>query len=275
MVDKKMNIDWKYTTATLIGIAGIIITVWYAKFTPGAKSIELTIASKSALNDIGESNINDLEIAFEGEYIDNPSLTVLTIENNGLESIRSSDFEKNLKIILDDDVNILKVSKSSSNPGWLEPIIVAAESTVELSPILLNPNDSISINILSDGYPSEIETQSRIAGITTIEVEKEDHSQRSSNLKYWLIAFSIMMGLPAMGLCMLFPNWTSSGITVTKKLWLVSCVVLFFASVAFSMTAAELFGFQSLWKQMGTMYGVFLICTPFALLLNRRSYPDG
>src|SRR5690606_10967548 len=125
--------------------------------------LSLTILSQSLLNVAGESEIEGLKITIDEKEIAEPALIVLKVENDGIIPIRSDDFESDLEIILEGDINLIRASVIQTRPEWIKPSILTKDSIISIASMLLNPNESITVNILTEGLPTLIETRSRIA----------------------------------------------------------------------------------------------------------------
>src|SRR5690606_28861479 len=121
---RTMKFDFKYTIALFVSIVGASVSIWYANVPATEKSLSLTILSQSLLNVAGESEIEGLKITIDEKEIAEPALIVLKVENDGIIPIRSDDFESDLEIILEGDINLIRASVIQTRPEWIKPSIL-------------------------------------------------------------------------------------------------------------------------------------------------------
>jgi len=264
-----MKIDWKYIFAVILGIAGLAATIWYANLPPAAKSLVLNILSKSSLSTIRESELPGLKIYVDEIQLQKPALTVLTLSNNGTTPVRSDDFEGDFEILIGNEANIIRTSVAKTTPEWLNPIVYLENSRIHIKPILLNPEDSITLNILSNGIPESISSRIRIAGVNGVPVVDSSTTKPNKINAYIMLIFSFFTAIPTMGLVLISGPIPPTIIIVRRRLTISLMMVSFMACVGLAMTSLEILGVNVFWKQMMFVYAIIFSSIPFAFWLNK------
>lgn len=127
----------------------------YAIFALQKKRYELSYEENSYINLIKSSNLiaDKLQILYNGREITNLSMYTVEITNTGNQSVKlpgnDSQYERPLKLIFSDNIQIFEVRvlselKLNANVEWLDKEII-------FSPVLLNPKDKFSLQILVSG----------------------------------------------------------------------------------------------------------------------------
>jgi len=103
--------------------------------------------------------------------VDSPYLSIVELVNDGSKPIPSASFEGPIEISTDSNARILRARVSSSNPPDITAPITLEQTTAKIGPLLLNPGDTIRMVILTSGSEPRFLAKSRIAGISSINVE--------------------------------------------------------------------------------------------------------
>lgn len=190
-----MNIDWKFVVATVATIAGILVPVWLWQADLSAQSLSVRLASSVALQPTETTSVPDIQISIGGVNIKSPFLSTLVLWNDGSKPILASDFELPIELRVGQGMQIVRSSISSVEPNNLKAEIDTDKQSVKLRPLLLNPEDTLTIAIITSGGQPNFEALARIAGISKIKFEdttaKKDSWRMVKNLLTALIAFSL------------------------------------------------------------------------------------
>ena len=119
-----------------------------------------------------------IQITFEGKPIQNLSLLVLRIVNDGTIPVTSSDFEEPLSFSFGDDAIILSAEITDVVPRTLKPTLDVDKNHIVLRPLLLNSRDTVSIKLLFTQYAGSIQPYGRIVGVNEVTKVSEAQSLR-------------------------------------------------------------------------------------------------
>lgn len=167
----------------LIGIVGVIFAFYSYFKEKKIKKLSYQVLTDSTLITNFSNYDGKMKILFENEVLDDASIKLVKIVNNGKIPIHTNEFETPIFLrfgSLDEnkEVKIIYAEKEFSNPNNLNYSITINRNTVYLAPLLLNPNDEISIKVItSDGYFMGVDA--RISGIKQIElIQSKDNDSK-------------------------------------------------------------------------------------------------
>lgn len=166
-------LNWSSITL-LATIAGFVVPIWIWRADLTAKSLELRVASQASLELTKSGDIKGLQITLDSAPLDRPYLTVVELSNDGSKPIPSSEFEGAIELRLAGDAKVVRAQLVSTNPKSLEVKINANGQSVAIAPLLLNPEDKMTISVLTSGGQPSFMPRARIAGVSEI---KFDDSQ--------------------------------------------------------------------------------------------------
>jgi hypothetical protein len=153
-------------------IVGVIVAVWIWRADLNSHSLQARIASQVILQPDNASSINGLQVSIDGAALKSPYLSVLELSNDGNKPISSSDFEAPLEIRIVEGAVIARAQVTETKPKDIEATLSWDTQVIKLKPLLLNPNDVITISILTSGKKPEFSTRSRIAGISLVPINE-------------------------------------------------------------------------------------------------------
>ncbi|WP_223621757.1 hypothetical protein [Lysobacter sp. ESA13C] len=189
-----MNKFWNERTTTIagltVGILGLVLTMafWWAD--RESHDISITVVSKAALHtELPDKIPNTIEITLNGNKIDHPYLSVITMKNAGTKPIIAKDFETNITIQAG-QARILQALVTESAPGDLKPVISVRDNKIEISPLLLNSDDSLTFSVITDSVTPFFSANARIAGIQRIKVTDTSGARESRR-----VVMSIISGI--------------------------------------------------------------------------------
>jgi hypothetical protein len=165
-------------TATSIGIA-VSIGLWILN----QRSKHLTLAqltNESLINVRGNARPR-VSVKFDGQAVDNVSLVVLKLANTGGLPVVPGDFQTALSLRLNSDAMILSLDIVDSDPVDLidrfksqqskELVVRTSEHEIAIQPVLLNPKDSLTIQMLIQDFHGIANTGCHIHGLKRIETK--------------------------------------------------------------------------------------------------------
>jgi len=272
-----MKLDYKFFTLFL-SILGVTLTIWFANTPSSEKSLSINVLSKGLLNILDGSEIKGLKILIDESEMLAPALTILTIKNNGSSPIRSDDFESDIEIIFEGTTKLIRASIIKTQPEGLKASISVKGSKAYLAPILLNPDDSVTINMLSEGLPETVSTRSRIAGIKDIKTGEPEGKKESQKRSYIRLAaaFTVAIALTAIydiaiaaifGSILSIPTYSTE---ISKPVWILVILTLITSTQTLMFAANEvLFGFKEFWQQLLSFFAMIVLAWPCGSFLNR------
>lgn len=180
--------DWKFFSTLILAAAGVIVPViiWQVDLPSNALSLRLT--SSIALRPVMEPSVQDIQIVLDGVNIKEPYLSTLELSNDGSKPIYSKDFDGNLEIYVDQG-DIVRVSVESTQPNGIPIVLNSEGKTIKIKPLLLNPQDTVMIMVISSGGMPIFKPMARIAGIS--EVMYEDYTSKGSEWKKAIYLFPL------------------------------------------------------------------------------------
>lgn len=171
----------------LVTVVGIVIPIWIWRADQTSKALEFRVVSQASLEPAKSGDIKGLQITLDSAPLDRPYLTVVELLNDGSKPIPSSEFEGPVEVRLSDGTKVVRAQLVSSKPKSLEARLTFTENSVAVAPLLLNPEDKLTISILTSGGMPSFSPRARIAGIA--EIKLDDSQGKSPTWMFGGIAF--------------------------------------------------------------------------------------
>jgi len=169
---------------------------WYAD----TISLEVRLLSIAALEPDNKSHFQGLKFTINSIPVTNPYLSVLKITNDGSRPIPAELYERPIEIKLN-EAKVVRSEITETVPSDLKAQLSVKDNVVQINPLLLNPDDSITIAIItSDAKPSFSPT-ARIAGVKKI--NEIDVSFKEANRQV-IYAGLVLCGTLVIIICALF-----------------------------------------------------------------------
>ncbi len=191
MIDLLRDPVWQFIGA-ILGILAIIVSIIIFLIQRKNKIFSYEINSATAVLSGTEEISGQLKILYKGKVVKNVSLLVIKLMNTGNVPIISSDYERNVELVFNNCDKILSAEISESTPSNLSGEIYLSEKSVGLKPLLLNPNDSITLKILLSGS-LDFFINGRIVGINKI-------GKKAYEIKWLSVIMFLGLGLFMAGL---------------------------------------------------------------------------
>lgn len=155
---------------------GVILTVLALGLTirqRQIKAISYDIITTNELLTVHEELEGKLQILYEGQPTKDISLVIIKLFNSGNLPIATSDYESPISFYFDDATKIISAAIIDVEPASLAVDVTTNSENIVLSPVLLNPEDSITIKLLLNDFWGRIKTGGRIIGVKSIKKAKE------------------------------------------------------------------------------------------------------
>jgi hypothetical protein len=149
--------------AAVAAIAAVIVAIAVHMLSRTRRALAYEVATTPLLS---ERAPGALEISYEGVAVRNATLVEVDVRNVGNVPIRTADFESRLVAVFAPGVQLLHPEVAATQPVDLGPTLVSTPNRIGVEPLLLNPNDGFTLQVLAGDYTGDVELQGRIAGIT-------------------------------------------------------------------------------------------------------------
>jgi hypothetical protein len=202
-----MKLDWKFFLGTVVAVAGIAATIYVWRADLSSKAVTVRTVSRTALQPQQASGVQGLRVLIDNNQLMSPWLVVVEVKNTGIRPISASEFESPLEITAGTDSTIIRAQLTSTAPRDIQPRIAVEQGTLKISPLLLNPDDTITIAAIADRGAPTISARSRIAGVSSITVQDDTKKGPSIALGVVGAAF-VFFATMASGICQLL--WESA-----------------------------------------------------------------
>lgn len=148
---------------------------------------------------IRKSSDNRFQIMFDGKEVKNPYVYNITILNSGKYSISNEDFKQPFTIDFIGCNGIINVQiVGSTNAMVWEEVLSKVEfdgNMLTISDFFLNPNESFTMYIITDGQPDIIRYGSRIADVDNLVIRntRQEIIDQWRQKGFWI--FGTIMGI--------------------------------------------------------------------------------
>lgn len=270
---KKMLSDPKYLITLIVTFAGIFSPLWLSWVQSNETGVTVDIVSLSALQPLDNGAVSDLKMVLGDTVLTEPYLSVFRITNEGRKPILSRDFEAPLEVLMGKAQKIVRARITEKSPKDIQAKLSLDGSAIQLMPTLLNPNDSITVEVISTGGVPTLSTSARIAGVGTVPVR--DTSKKGPKplvlLSSSLLAFAFAIPAVAGFWRTLGPSKFSAQITLRKRTVLALFAVAFFASEGMLIMFLDEFDLSSFGHTVLGMILLVVVASPFARMLEQSS----
>lgn len=175
----------------LATVAAVIVAIAIYRLQRDRKNLDWDLISETKLLRDNASPIRDLELRYKGEMIANPYLLQLKFINTGNKPVTSEDYEHPLRVHIDPDSRILSAEVVESSQADMDAKISTLDQEATLQPLLLNPGDWVSCQILLDRPPKRWIVKGRIVGVREIRPYKTSRREASPLAKTALTILAI------------------------------------------------------------------------------------
>ena len=197
-------------------IAGVLavaaaLFVFFQDRTDKSQRLEVHQISRTTLvNPALSSPTRRVEISYNGRKISDYAVFQFRISNSGGQPIRTADYEVPVTLNFGNVEQILWADQTSADPDALRIETQIKSKVVQLSNVLLNPKDSVTLEVATVPEPGKIpgaEPGGRIAGVKKIHfVLTVASTEPPSEFRDWFKALAYVQGFLVIVL-LLFQLW--------------------------------------------------------------------
>ena len=260
-------LNWSSITL-LATVGGVVVPIWIWRADLTSKSLEFRVASQASLEPTKSGDIKGLQITLDSAPLDRPYLTVVELLNDGSKPISSSEFEGPVEVRLSGGNKVVRAQLVSANPKSLEAKVTATENSIAVAPLLLNPEDKLTISILTSGGPPSFSPRARIAGVAEIKIDDSQGKGPTWKLSGLALLAAFLMFVAS--------DITNDGFPTGKPVVLRRRAAILVSGVT-GMTGAGLFfvflqnvGVQSWWHVVFAFIALLLVTGVVGALWNSR-----
>jgi hypothetical protein len=190
MAENIGNQFWQVLTYVLIPVAAIIVTVtlWFKG--RRRKNLSFLASCTAVLPKVEDTVGEKLKILFDGRWVRQIYLNIVTVLCSGNDPIRADDYEKPIEVNFGTDVGILSAEIVKPSKRCLEPAITVEKRSVYLTPILMNHGDRIDMKILTRSRPEKTLIRARIVGVDEIKA-----INRHERMSYWALEIGVAFAM--------------------------------------------------------------------------------
>ena len=236
------TLDWKFLLTIIATVAGVAVPVLLWRADLDSRSLHFRLVSQTSLRPDGKSQLAGLQISIDGVNLESPYLSVLELSNSGSKPIIGSDFESPIELRVNAESKVVRANVTATNPKNLEAKIETSLASIKIMPLLLNPNDSITVAIITSGAIPEFASSARIAGIHAVPVVDATKEPLKRREIWFLLSFGMALLISSMATGPLAPAGkpvvlrprAASFISITTGAIGVGCYMVFLDLVGIS-----------------------------------------
>lgn len=169
--------EWKFVIATTLTALSVVLPIWLWSIDNSPKSLNLAITGGFPITSSAMKTSEDIIVLYQGQKVEQPYSSIIELMNAGTKSIYANDFDGDIEIKLAKPSRLLRTQVIRREPESLDPLIKTKDDRILLSPLLLNPSDKITVEILSDGSTPEFIARARVAGVKDIRIENQNRKR--------------------------------------------------------------------------------------------------
>jgi hypothetical protein len=224
---------------TVIGpgltVIGLIAGYYYFTRQRKVKRLICVVFSRERI--LLSGGVSDLTVFYKDQRVENPALTVFRLVNIGNVAIESNHFTGHLHFVLPGAIRVVAMDLLRVKPDGLEPDLEVNSNRVTLKPLLLNVQDALEIQVLTEGLPSTVQVQARILEVPSIVTTGLPYSvtvdprgviaREEIGIYLFFLAFPLV-GFPALWTADSIDLQERIGFTIALSVLVISLIAWFF-----------------------------------------------
>lgn len=212
------------TILTLLGILVAVGLALYFQWWRNRKRMSYEITSDVQLISAQEELEGKIEIHYESRPVKDVHLLVIKLINDGYQSIKKDDFEKEVKFVFP-GATILTSKRIKFQPENISTQLTYRDNWLTVDPALFNRKDYVQFKLILTGY-KDMEIDARIVGVSSIK-----RARKLTNP----IERVFFIG----GLAMVWATFTSSGFLMALPMLVALALLTSFVAIRFFMRKPE------------------------------------
>lgn len=163
MLDLLRDGLWQ-SVGALLALLAILASFWIYKLQQQRKELAFGVVSTRRLLTVADEVSTRVTVQLDGREVRDLHLLVFGLKNSGTVAVRPEDFERPLCIVFASG-EILSASVSSERPHGLGASLTVSPSTVELTPLLMNANDQVLVQVLLSAPTPNYSASARVVDV--------------------------------------------------------------------------------------------------------------
>jgi hypothetical protein len=158
------------------------------------KVLTYEVITDAQLLRIDDAIVDRVQVLLDGHPARNIGLALVSIQNTGKDPIERSDYEQSIRLEFGKSAEVISVDAIEMTPSNLfkSSIGRSDNGSFELSNVLLNPGDKITLQFIVKDHVGEIGISARIVGISGL-TNRAGDPQASDPLKVYALNLSLML----------------------------------------------------------------------------------
>jgi hypothetical protein len=156
--------NWQFVVGTMLGVAGILVGVWFAK---SPSTLDYRVLLIAPLLSRHASKV-PITVSHEGNELEEPYIVQLRVTNTGKRAVRADDYEEPITVRLKGPDLVAPFVAGSNVENLVPPnpqdvSFEKNEVAFAYRPALMNARDWFEIQMLCDGRPEGVRVTARYA----------------------------------------------------------------------------------------------------------------
>jgi hypothetical protein len=167
------NHVWQWI-GVVTGFLALIVAL--SSLSHNIKKLQVAVLINRPMLQFQQSGIERPELLYRGAIIPNPSEIIVEVANIGRIPILPRDFIQPITFEFQKGLKLYEAQLLNSNPPNIGMSLNGGENTAWLQPVLLNPEDKVTIrfivsNISPEYLPDSVNVSARIIGLQRVELK--------------------------------------------------------------------------------------------------------
>jgi hypothetical protein len=177
-------------------VTGIFWFFWQKE----SKRIVVIADNPVSIVSLGKDKVDGLELFYNSKQIESLSVVNVLLKNSGNAPIKIEDFSVPLNIRVGGTIASGPILVENSPPQVRPKFKIVNDSTIEIVPLLLNPDDAFKFRVdvinLKNDKPA-IEVDGRIVGVKNINMVSKDEGAKFIEVPWYLEPIILLVGIYA------------------------------------------------------------------------------
>lgn len=257
----------KWAAMFVVTVLGVLIPIGLWVLDLNSKSLLVRIVSEAPVAaPIATNTLSDLAVSYEGRVLKAPYLVVVEVSNDGYRSILSNEYEEPIRIEVKNRANLVSAQLIDASPAGFEPAYIINKNSLEVSPTLLNPGDSMRFMLITDEEKPNLIARARIAGIRAVSLSEFTPTGLG-------VGQLVRLAINGFGLVFVY---VACFIALVNKEFALKKPTLLVAVIASGLGASKLFAMVgvtielSKYGYIGLLMLIVLVSMALVIYLNKR-----
>ena len=178
MIDLLRDGVWQFVGA-VVSVVALVVAVVAVWIQVRRKSFVYSILADNELLHRKDILGDRVTVHFDSQAVSSLRLVSLQFSNDGYVAIAKSDFESPVTVSFPIGAKVLSAIPGSTQPEGLPVELSVHQGAVVVSPLLLNRDDSFTVQVILTGASGKPKVTARLLGVKEI---KEQSLGKKSNL---------------------------------------------------------------------------------------------